>query len=365
MKRLDTLQMKKDDGEQSEKEKKRYVPKTLPYVEVPPLPAKPINRFEERKKVPFPDVGKKGPAYVFKAPVEDVESLKLVTEEVLKLPVPITLKDFLSLSTGARDYIKNLVSKKKMSTDNILNVAAKSQFFMDVEDSSKVMEATMQVREAMESMMVDPKAADVDLGGHIITPEELPSAKAVTSDGKGELPAGSLVCTDPVEQFFQGHPDDNAVLRVAKESVPLRCVYPHINNAGSEESVMDGGSQICSIAKDIAAKLGIQWDPDFTIGMVTANKGTERTLGLARNVPVRFGDVTAHLQFHVMDQPAYKVLLGLPFETLVSSEVKTSLDGSQTLTIQDPNNGNRVVVPTFKRGHIPESLKGASATRNM
>ena len=62
--------------------------------------------------------------------------------------------------------------------------------------------------------------------------------------------------------------------------------------------------------------LAVSWDPDIKIQVQSANKTVEETLGLAKNVPFIFGDITVYLQVHIFTDPAYKVLLGRPFNVL-------------------------------------------------
>ncbi len=68
-------------------------------------------------------------------------------------------------------------------------------------------------------------------------------------------------------------------------------------------------------------ELRVSWDPGYTINLQSTNKGIERTLGLARNVPFLFGEATVYLQVHIVRDPAYKVLLGRPFDALTESQV--------------------------------------------
>ncbi len=70
------------------------------------------------------------------------------------------------------------------------------------------------------------------------------------------------------------------------------------------------------MAKQVAIALGITWDPDFKIHMQSANNQLDLSEGLARNVLFNFGGVIAYLQVHILKNPAYKVLLGRPFEVL-------------------------------------------------
>jgi hypothetical protein len=84
--------------------------------------------------------------------------------------------------------------------------------------------------------------------------------------------------------------------------------------------------------------------------MQSANGSLKKSAGLAKNVAFLFGDITVYLQVHVIDQPAYKILLGRPFEILTATTVQNRTDGSQIITIKDPNTGGRCTIPTHNRG---------------
>ena len=56
-----------------------------------------------------------------------------------------------------------------------------------------------------------------------------------------------------------------------------------------------------------------------------------------------------YLQVHVISLPAYNVLLGQPFDILTESMVRNFANEDQTITIQDPNTGKRITVPTRPR----------------
>ena len=79
-------------------------------------------------------------------------------------------------------------------------------------------------------------------------------------------------------------------------------------------------------------------------------------LGLARNVPFRFGEITVYLQLHVQNHAPYHVLLGRPFDVLTEMEIKTFGNGDQELTITDPNSGHRRTMSTYPRGQIASKL---------
>ena len=52
------------------------------------------------------------------------------------------------------------------------------------------------------------------------------------------------------------------------------------------------------------------YDPHIHLRMQSANREVDETLGLARNVPILIGDITLYVQFHIVWNPAYDVLLG-------------------------------------------------------
>ena len=82
--------------------------------------------------------------------------------------------------------------------------------------------------------------------------------------------------------------------------------------------------------------------------MEDVHGGLASTLGLAKNVPFKFGDITVYLQCHVQNKAPFEVLLGRPFDVLTESEVRTFGNGDTEITIKDPNSTKRV---TFPRGH--------------
>ena len=58
----------------------------------------------------------------------------------------------------------------------------------------------------------------------------------------------------------------------------------------------------------------------------------------------------AHLQVHVMENPAYDILLGRPFEVLTRASSQNDQGGGCTLTITDPNTFKKSTMVTWARG---------------
>jgi hypothetical protein len=234
------------------------------------------------------------------------------------------------MSEPMRQELKKLLMKKRLEKKSVTFAAE-----VDSEDEAS---------EAVE--MIDA--------------ERLPGATyEILAEDTNGMAKGSVVVSDPVMQYLNalrpGEKPKSVV--VAAESHALRTVYPLINGVGEVESLLDPGSQIVSMSREVATTLQVSWDPDIIVHMESANKSLERTLGLAKNVPFVFGPITVYLQVHVIEKVAYRVLLGRPFDTITESEVKNSKDGSQSLTLTDLNTGERCVMQTHERGKPPTVLQ--------
>lgn len=87
-----------------------------------------------------------------------------------------------------------------------------------------------------------------------------------------------------------------------------------------------------------------------TITMELANRMTSKSLGLMTDVAFRIGPLILYIQVQVMDSVPFEVLLGRPFQALTNCVTRDFADGQQRVTLQDPNSGVEVTVPTFERG---------------
>jgi hypothetical protein len=109
--------------------------------------------------------------------------------------------------------------------------------------------------------------------------------------------------------------------------------------------ILGSGSQIASIAKDLALSLGVVWDPDVRIQLRGSDGQLKLSEWLARDVRFTFGDRTVYLQVHVVEGPGYQVLLGRPFSALTDTLVQSEVDGSRSITIGGPKQRYRVMLP--------------------
>jgi len=312
----------------------------LPFVDVQPLPI--VGRGQTKTNSTFTD--KNGvekllgipklpvePGFKNRAPLQLDERAKDLVQDTLKNTICITTEDLLSVSEPMMEEFRKLLIKKR--------IEKKSVTFAEVDSED-------DTSEAME----------------MISAERLPGATyEILAEDTNGMSKGSVVVSDPVMQYLNalepGEKPKSVV--VAAESHALRSVYPLINGVGEVESLLDPGSQIVSMSKEVATALQVTWDPDIVVHMESANKSLEKTLGLAKNVPFVFGPITVYLQVHVIAKVAYKVLLGRPFDTITESEIKNSKDGSQSLILTDLNTGERCVMQTHERGKPPTVLHKA------
>ncbi len=209
----------------------------------------------------------------------------------------------------------------------------------------------------LKVLVLDPTPYEetFDCHSQFIRVDDIESIEAfeILTETERGLPKGSVVHRDEVESFQNElSPEErrNLVI-VAGTAEGLRCVFPEINGSTEKvETVIDGGSQIVAVDACVAQGVGLKWDPNTVIHMQSANGQLQPTLGLCRNVPFKFGDVTVYLQLHVVAKAPFQVLLGRPFDVLTESQVRNFKDGDQWVTVTCPNSGQQCVVPTYGRG---------------
>ena len=350
-----------------------------PYVMVPPLPVKPLAPFKEntseaaktRKSVSTPlPVLEKIQSYKNKAPIEDEEALRRIVEELINTKFTTSLKDLASVSAPAREYLKKMITRRKVAREegkasdleyhiiSLVDMLSQKQEdrvvqflnFLDDEDELPDKFGTSEPEEVSSEPTIVTTFMQL---------EELPHAQIFCAQDVPGIPDGAFVLTDPVEQYLNSlaEGEEPRPILVARESVALRTVFPTIHKSGKAEVLLDTGSQICSMDADIARNLGISWDPDVVIHLQSANRTVEKTLGLARNVEFDFGGVIAYIQLHIICRPAYSVLLGRPFDVAMSSEVTNQTNGEQYLTLKDANTGKRLTIPTYAKGKPPPHIQ--------
>ena len=281
-----------------------------------------------------------GKNYRIRAPIQREGVTDEMIDQIHNTEVTVKLGDLFGLSRELREGERLKLTKVRQP------VAPKGTEAVSWQE---------EVSPGEEEPLPTEEVIDLPLGHDALDIEELPKVGVfITTQAMANVPAGSIVAQDPYLQYLENLPSGERPKQVyvAKESAPLQVVFPVINQNGSVESVLDSGSQIVSMALQAAKRLGIVWDPGIRIFMESANKTMEESVGLARNVQFRWGTLTVYLQVHIIRNPAYQVLLGRPFDLLTKSQIDNSGDGSQIVTITDPNSGMKCAIPTFDRGSM-------------
>lgn len=309
--------------------------------EEPPVPYKKLVKAQSEsparetvKKEPIPRVGEK--AYKLVSKFDDKKIVKNLVNKTEKSVIDgVTVGELVAMSPEYAKELRKTVSRTRQPVTPQAMLGSIGQ-------------------DAFPFMDADSEETDARYSSRAIEVGELPgidSFYVATAEDVGTEPGG-LISGDPVLQYLSALPPGETPqpLYTAAESASLRVVFPVINGSERIECVVDSGSQIVSMSLHVAERLGIMWDPDLRIMMQSASGEMKKSAGLARNVPFMFGDIPVYLQVHIIDQPAYDVLLGRPFDILTASNVQNKIGGAQTLTISDPSSNKRCSIPTHARG---------------
>lgn len=316
------------------------------------LPRRPGRNLPSDEDVPPISQDK---AYRVKTDLDDPDAVTEAVAQILDQDVTLKFRRMLAISPALQARFKKLSTK-----------ARRSNFVHTVHDDlAEEMENSVAEPESEGPRNALPFAEDPEILEYLpqdaIAMEDLPfdAYVMITTESAGSIPEGAIIMGDPVLQYLESlQPGDEAKpIYIGLTSAALRCVFPCIKGAEAVEAILDSGSQIVSMAGATATRLGIPFDPDVNILMQSANGQIEKTLGLARNIPFRFGHFVVYLQVHILRCAPYEVLLGRPFDILTESVVNNAKDGSQTVTMTDPYGGARVTIPTFARGKFRQAKR--------
>ena len=124
-----------------------------------------------------------------------------------------------------------------------------------------------------------------------------------------------------IAQTFYSVPDlrDKVILRSAKESHALRAIHMEPADKAQVECILDPGSMIIAMSDAVSHQLGIPYNPEIKLQMQSANSEYNLTLSLACDMLFRFNDIMLLIQCHIVQSPAYDILMGRPFDVLTSS----------------------------------------------
>lgn len=142
---------------------------------------------------------------------------------------------------------------------------------------------------------------------------------------------------------------EEAMPKVGHLILTLRQLMPLVGGRITPECVLDPGSMIVAMRKDVWISLGAALDTETTTTMQSANRGLNSTMGVIPDVSFEIGDVVLHTPVHVVEDAPYEVLLGRPFFALGSITTQDYRNGDQFLTIRDPATGVKITVPSLER----------------
>jgi len=155
-----------------------------------------------------------------------------------------------------------------------------------------------------------------------------------------DLPAVALL------QGASSSPD----LLIAQLTVELRTIPVKLEGNVEVEAILDDGSQVISIRRDVWEKLKSPIHTNQAMTMESANGSRDRIMGLLPNLRVVIGECDFYLQVQVIESASFEMLLGRPFFTLAQASTRHFFSGDSHITLLDPNSAKAVTLPT--RPHV-------------
>ncbi|HEX4714522.1 MAG TPA: retropepsin-like aspartic protease, partial [Ktedonobacteraceae bacterium] len=133
-------------------------------------------------------------------------------------------------------------------------------------------------------------------------------------------------------------------------SLPLQEIDILVGGHSTVAGVIDPGSQIVAIRKDLADEVTAGINPGVRLEMEGANGATNWTLGCAEHLAMQVGDIPFTLHAHVVEHAPFRLLLGRPCQHLLLCSLEDKPDGHVNITARDPRNRDRKIsVPTRER----------------
>jgi len=229
------------------------------------------------------------PQYKYSTPIEDAKLVTSVVDRALDIPITITSRELLAVAPEVRRNIKDLITTKRTPTNN--NPSAMIHLEHQNEDHVDVFMAALPVRE----------------------------------DG----------------------------LITARHTEELCTIDVIVNGDITVEGVCDDGSQIVGIRKDIWEKLCLPVRSDHIMVIESAHETKERTIGLLQDLKITIGGYDFYVQAQVVENAPYELLLGLLLLTYTASTIQHFANGGLHLTLNDPNTGAVITVPSRPRNRKP------------
>ncbi|KAF8231038.1 hypothetical protein L208DRAFT_1472736 [Tricholoma matsutake] len=179
-----------------------------------------------------------------------------------------------------------------------------------------------------------------------VTPKQVPQSR---NNATNMFSPNTIIVPDPYKTYISSlRPGEiPQPFVVAKETSSIRSVIMDVHGNNQVESVVDPGSSIISMAEDVCHELSLAYDSSIRLPMQSANGTVDKTLGLACNIPCDLGGITLYMQIHIIQDPAYDILLRRPFDVLTESIIRNYRNEAQTITICDLNSTRNATIPSI------------------
>ncbi|KAJ2912850.1 hypothetical protein MD484_g7577, partial [Candolleomyces efflorescens] len=233
-----------------------------------------------------------GPQFRFQSAIEDPQAAAKILERSLSSPVSLSVRELLGVSADVRKAVKDLVTSKKVPTTGGTDAAS----YLD----------------------------------EIVNEDEV------------------------VSSFLAALPPAPSGIIVANHTESLRTIEVNLEDRLKVHAILDEGSQIIGLRRELWERLHIPVRSDHVMTMEAANSSKNRTTGLLPNLKVSVGQCNFYLQVQVIDSASYDMLLGRPFHTLAQALIKHFRNGDALITLTDPNTDAVITVPTKSRARSDE-----------
>ncbi|KAG6862807.1 hypothetical protein C0993_001406, partial [Termitomyces sp. T159_Od127] len=188
-------------------------------------------------------------AYRPMVPVYDIEKSNQVFTRIMKSAVTLSVEELCSIAPDVRNQKRTAVTPKRQVATGVA--------------------AVDELDNALPGFSVaSDTPPTLSTNAVLLTPPEVTNATSI----------------DPVKTYVKSldADEDPAILTVAHDSQAIRSIMMTIDHRTEVEAVVDSGSQIISMAAEVASDLGLIYDPNIVLNMQSANGTVDRSLGLGQ-----------------------------------------------------------------------------------
>jgi hypothetical protein len=176
-----------------------------------------------------------------------------------------------------------------------------------------------QYQASVKDQQLTTQLMDWLLGGKLtqmIPAHILAASPSIRKELVDKLHTRHVDVTTPAETSSAAPPTATAMAlilpRQPKYSLPLREIDVLVNGLVTDAGVLDNGSQIVVIRKDLAQESQIlaTINPELCMEMEAATSSTNWTLGCAKFLPMRIGDIDFKIHAQVIEHAPFRLLCG-------------------------------------------------------